>query len=364
MEQNMTNLPKKKQNAQLTTTEPTMSERFMVKVVNEFGSGVGDIALTQYQRRLAQNYFIALDGVLKTAEEKRLKKLEKYRDPLSLTWQHVNMPLLARNVVAAARIGWDPLEKNHVHLIPYKNNTTNLYDIGFIPGYRGLELKAMKYGLDVPSSVTVELVYKNDKFVMFKKDRENKVEGFSFDVTTPFDRGELVGGFYYHSFASNPEKNKLVVFSMKDILKRKPKYAGPEFWGGERDVWEKDEKTGKNKKAGTETVEGWFEEMCFKTIYRAAYGSITIDSQKIDDAYQSLQQSEASIRDAAMETAYQEKANQEIIDITPENQSIPEVVNPATGEITGPPSEDPDPGMSSMEVDLQLMEQEGAEAPY
>ena len=119
----------------------SMSERFMLKVVSEFGSGVGELALTEHQKRLAQNYFMALDAALKLAEEKRLKKSEQYRDLVPITWQNVNMSLLARNVVSAARIGWDALEKNHVHLVPYKNNTTGQYDIGFLPGYRGLELK-------------------------------------------------------------------------------------------------------------------------------------------------------------------------------------------------------------------------------
>jgi recombination protein RecT len=295
---------------------------------------------------------MALDGVLKIAEEKRLKKSEKFRAAVPLTWQYVNMPALARAVVSAARIGWDPLEKNHVHLIPYLNGASSLYDIGFIPGYRGLELKSMKYGLDVPSSVTVELVFKNDTFVMFKKDLSNKVEGFTFQITNPFDRGEMVGGFYYHAFESAPEKNKLVVMSMKDILKRKPKYASPEFWGGEKDKWEG------GKKNGTEKVDGWFEEMCLKTVKRAAYGNITIDSQKIDDEYQSLQQNEAAMIRGVVEADYQENANQTLIEMVVEP---PQNVNTDTGEITQP---EVPPGPSSEEMDSMLAAQEQTEAPY
>jgi recombination protein RecT len=319
-------------------TEPSMSERFMVKVVSEFGSGVGEIALTQSQRRLAQNYFIALDGVLQLAEAKRLKKSEKYREAVPVTWQHVNMPLLARAVVAAARVGWDPLEKNHINLIPYLNGATSLYDIGFIPGYRGLELKAKKYGLDLPDSVTVELVYSLDKLTMFKKDKTNQVESYTLEVFNPFDRGEVIGGFYYHSFTGRPEKNRLVVMPLKDILKRKPKYASAEFWGGEKDVWEKDPQTGRSKKTGTEKVDGWFEEMCYKTIYRAAYGSITIDSQKIDDSYQALSQNESSAMMLAGELEYSAQANKQIIDLTPTEpeppaETRPPQIDPETGEI-------------------------------
>jgi recombination protein RecT len=95
----------------------------MEKVIAEFGSGVGTVALTDHQKRLAQNYFIALDAVLATAEEKRMKKSEQYREGLPYTWQNVNMAGLARAVVAKAQIGLDPAQKNHIHMIPYKNNT-------------------------------------------------------------------------------------------------------------------------------------------------------------------------------------------------------------------------------------------------
>jgi len=298
--------------------DATLSERFMLRVISEFGSGAGEIALSRSQKRLAQNYFHAVDAVLKMAEEKRLKKSGKYQDQTPITWQNVNIESLAVNVVSAARIGWDPLEKNHVSMIPYKNNTTQKYDIGFVPGYRGIELKAKKYGLDTPSSVTVEVVFKNDDFKVIKKDRNNQIENYEFSTPNPFDRGEIVGGFYYHEYTDTPQRNRLVVFSLKDILKRKPKYASAEFWGGEKDVWVKDEKTGKNRKEGTEKIDGWFEEMCYKTIYRAAYGSITIDSQKVDDSYQVLLQSETSVNTAAVELDYQTNANQELIEMQPE----------------------------------------------
>jgi len=335
--------------------DSTLSERFMLKVISEFGSGPGEIALSQSQKRLAQNYFHALDAVLKMAEEKRLKKTGKYQDQTPVSWQNVNIEALAVHVVSAARIGWDPLEKNHVSMIPYKNNTTGKYDIGFIPGYRGIELKAKKYGLDTPDNVTVEVVYKNDKFKMFKKDRNVGIESYEFSTPNPFDRGDIVGGFYYHEYATNPGKNKLVVLSLKDILKRKPKYAGVEFWGGEKDVWEKDDK-GRNVKTGTETVEGWYEKMVWKTIYRAAYSDITIDSEKIDDAYQAMAVNDRNMAMAVIEEDYRENANKIEIDITPVVPAI--TINTDTGEVTQTET----PGPTSAEVDAMLAEEEGA--PY
>jgi recombination protein RecT len=326
-------------NQELAKKELTASERFMNMVVKEFNSGVGEVALTNFQKRLAQNYFISLDSVLKTAEEKRLKSKTKQgnewvlKNDLPIVWQNINMNQLACDVVSAARVGLDPAQKNHVNLIPYKNNATNKYDVGFVDGYRGIELKAKKYGLDIPDSVTVELVYQNDKFKEIKKDRNNLVESYEFEIVNSFDRGEIVGGFYYHSFSGAPEKNKLVVFSLKDILKRKPKYASAEFWGGEKDKWED------GKKVGKETIEGWYDQMCYKTIYRAAFSDITIDSQKIDDDYLHLKQMERNLDEAKVDQEIAENANTETIDIdgkAHEDESVEPEVEQPTGTDDGP----------------------------
>ena len=285
----------------------TVSERFTNKVIEEFTGGVGEIQLSDFQRRLAQNYFMAVDIALKTAEVNRQRK-RKNKDPLPVTWENIDMQELARDVVTYARIGLDPSQKNHINP-PYKNNAKNKYDIGFIEGYRGIELKAVKYGLDVPDAVIVELVHKNDTFKVIKKDMNNKYESYEFEVVNPFDRGEIIGGFYYHAYKDNPEKNKIVTFTLADIEKRKPQYASVEFWGGEKTVWED------GKPAGKEKVEGWYEKMCWKTIYRAAYSDITIDSQKIDDDYLRAKQMDMKMAEARVEAEIDENANQEIIDI-------------------------------------------------
>lgn len=290
---------------ELAKKEESLSTRFMTAITKEFTSAVDAPALTSHQRRLAQNYFIALDQALEKAEQRRNSK----KNDLPVTWANVNMQQLALDVVAAARVGLDPAQPNHVNMVPYKNNKTGKYDIGFIDGYRGIELKAVKYGLDVPDGVIVELVYANDRFQPIKKDIRNKVESYEFEVTNPFDRGDVVGGFYYHSYSENPSKNKLAVISLKDILKRKPQYAAAEFWGGEKTIW-KD-----GKPAGKEKVEGWYEHMCWKTIYRAAYRDITIDSQKIDDDYLRLKKQEELFGDRELEAEIEAEANGPVIDI-------------------------------------------------
>ena len=278
-------MPRTKQIAKKQTT----SEIFMEKVISEFTTGDSPIALTQFQKRLAKNYFIVLDTVLRKAEMARLRKSKKYQDPVPVTWENINnMEELARNVVAVARVGLDPVQKNHISMIPYKNNSTKLYDIAFIEGYRGLELKAMKYGLDVPDAVIVHLVYSNDIFNPIFIDKDHTFDSYEFKVTNPFDRGDIIGGFYYHFYANNFNKNKLVIMNIKEIEKRKPRYASPEFWGGEKPIWEN------QKKIGTEKIEGWYKEMCWKTVYKAAYNDLTIDSQKIDNDYLRIKEIENS----------------------------------------------------------------------
>ena len=293
-------------NSSLSTANQTPAERFTQRVLREFAGTGGAIALSDFQKRLVQNYFINLDQVLKTAEDKRLSRDSQYIKPdeLPFTWNNVNIEQLAINVVASARLGFDPALPNHINMIPFKNKKTNKFDIGFIAGYRGKELMAKKYGLDVPSDVVIELVFSKDKFKPLKKDINNKVETYSFEIAdNPFDRGDLVGGFYYLVFEDNT-RNKLVFWSRHEIEKRRPGSASVEFWGGNRDVWEKD-KDGKSfKKAGAgEYVEGWYLEMCWKTLCRAAYGSVTIDSQKIDDNYINLTSNEQEFQASKSITA-------------------------------------------------------------
>jgi len=271
--------PKEGQTTAVQKQTVTPSERFTAMVMKHFAALAGAMPeLTGYQKRLIQNYFISTDMALKAAEEKRLKKNKNYQDPVPVTWDNVNLEDLAMDVVAYSKVGLDPALSNHLSLIPYKNNKTGKYDIGFIEGYRGKELKARKYGFDVPDNVIVEVVYSKDMFKPLKKDARREVESFEFSISdNPFDRGEIVGGFYYHEYYDEPRKNKLMFYNLAEIEKRKPEYASAEFWGGEKDKWED------GKKVGKEKVEGWFHEMVWKTLFRMAYNIIPIDGEKIDD---------------------------------------------------------------------------------
>ncbi len=323
--------------AEKTAAAPSPSERFTQLVLREYAANAGGLELSTFQRRLIQNYFIKMDQSLKEQEVKRLSVPENKRDLLAFTWNNVNMDRLATDVVAYACVGLDPLQKNHVNLIAFKNSKTSKFDVGFVIGYQGCELKAKKYGLDVPDDFVIELVYTTDKFKSIKKSVQNRVESYEFEITDEFNRGEVIGGFYYHIYFDKPEKNKLEIFSLKDILKRKPDHASPEFWGGEKDVW-KD-----GQKVGTKPVEGWFDEMAWKTIARACYNEITIDSEKIDKHYLKMIEVDNERRSAQVDTRVAEEinsnANKKTMDFDEEAKIVDE--NPVASIATPEPSADP-----------------------
>lgn len=329
----------------------TYSERFLEKVITEFGkSSSGELQISDYQKRLAQWYFIGIDRALKTAEEYRIAKNKrnkdtKYNNNLPITWNNVNLNDLAIDVVKYARMGLDMMQKNHINAVPYKNATTNRYDIGFLPGYSGIEYIAMKYALDAPLKVITELVYTTDTFQPIKQDFNNPIESYVFKINNPFERGNIIGGFGYIIF-SDPTKNKLIQMSIKDIMKRKPDYAAAEFWGGKKTVYEDGKKEEKE-------VEGWFAEMCLKTLKREVYSSkhITLDPKKIDDNYIAYKEQERITAERLAEAEIAENANAIDIDLDDTLQisepfSEAEVVeakevDAETGEITKAQKEKP-----------------------
>ena len=145
----------KKEETGIATRDLTHSERFTNMVIKEFSGSVGELALTSFQKKLIQNYFIKIDSTLKDNEQKRLAKKPEYQEAIPFTWEYVNMQKLTQDVVSYSSIGLDPCQKNHINLIPYGNTKIKKYDIGFIIGYVGLEIKAKKYGYLPPNDVII-----------------------------------------------------------------------------------------------------------------------------------------------------------------------------------------------------------------
>lgn len=289
--------------------ELTPSERFSNHVLRDFGSQVaGEIGATDYQRQLIQGYFIGIDRALKVADENRIKKNESntnksYNNDHPINWNTINLPDLALDVVHYAKMGLDMIQPNHLTVIPYRNKKTNQYDVTFIKGYNGIQYIAEKYALNKPKNVVTELVYSSDNFKPIKKNVGNDVESYEFEITNPFDRGNIVGGFGYIEYP-DPKDNKLIIMTMRDIEKRKPKYASAEFWGGKKKEWVN------GKQVEVET-DGWFEEMCMKTLKRYVYGQIEIDPKKVDDSYQYMKMAEMKYVEMETHAMIEENANTE-----------------------------------------------------
>lgn len=320
----------------------TMSERFTNTVLKEFGGSVaGALKVTDYQRTLIQGYFIVTDRALKAAEEERIRKNaanknHDYDNNTPINWNTVNLNDLALDLVHYARMGLDMTQDNMLFPIPYKNNKRNNYDITLMEGYNGIRYIAEKYAVEVPTAVTIEVVYSTDNFKPIKKGGNNRVENYEFEITNPFSRGEIVGGFAYIEF-TDPTKNELIIMPMKDILKRKPKYASANFWGGKQKVWE-------NGNQVEVEAEGWIDEMVRKTIIREAYSAkhLPRDPKKVDDSYQYMKMREARYAEIEAQAEIAANANVTLIDTTGP-AALPGAVDTNTGEVIDARSAAPAP---------------------
>ena len=305
----MNNELTKREENQLQERKPTASERFTNMVVNEFQGNIGQLNLNEYQKQLIRNYFIGIDNALKNAEVSRGYSKKKANDP-TITWDNVNMNKLAVDVVQNAKLGLDMSVTNHLHVVPFKNAKTNKYDLTLMPGYEGLKYIAANFALYKVTDIKVELVHEND---IFQPTYKNNIEGYEFKITNPFSRGNVIGGFGYIRY-ENEVHNKLVVMSVDELLKRKPSTASVEFWGGQKDKWED------GKVVGSEKVEGWTNEMLYKTMVRATCKKVTVDPKKINDSYIYVMEASEDCyvenQEEKIQQEIEENANKEVIDIT------------------------------------------------
>lgn len=334
----MADTEKKNTGAQIAQNEPSMAERFTGMVMKQYAT-TGKYQPTEREKQLIRNYFICIDQTLQKAEAERLRKNAnnrdtKYNNELAYTWNNVDLPALALDLAHYARVGLDMMEDNALFPIPYKNSKGNKYAITLMEGYNGIRFQAEKYALDPFKTVTVEVIYANDKFRPIKKDSRNPVEGYEFDIPQPFDRGEPVGVFGYIEF-EDPTKNKLVVFSKADVMKRKPKYASPEFWGGKKKIWE-------NGKQVEVEMEGWVAEMYEKTMKREIYGSKRIprDPDKIDESYQYIRRREQQFEDLVIESEIVEHGNGAPVELPEAPQAQPSTLPTEPLPVDDEPDED------------------------
>ena len=118
-------------------------------------------------------------------------------------------------------------------------------------------------------------------------------------------------------------------------MKRKPKYASPEFWGGKKKIWE-------NGKQVEVEMEGWVAEMYEKTMKREIYGSKRIprDPDKIDESYQYIRRREQQFEDLVIESEIVEHGNGAPVELPEAPQAQPSTLPTEPLPVDDEPDED------------------------
>jgi len=275
--------------------ERTSSEKFTGMILREFAATVGQgFEMTQYQRQLAQHLFIKIDSSLKDLEVKRQGDPKKVNNS-PISWANSNLNKMAIDAIHKINIGLDALIDNHLHVIPYWSTRDKKYNIDLRVGYVGKDYYKRKYALDPPADILYELVYTTDKFTPIMRSTNTDIETYHFEVTKPFDRGEVVGGFGYLIY-DNPTKNKLIFVQMKRIKQAENK-GNKTFWTDSR------------------------EQMQWKTIVTAVTNKINPDPQKVNDSYFIV---ESQDNEDQVQADIDENANKEVIEVEKE-QGSPEI---------------------------------------
>lgn len=261
-----------------------ISERFTQRVLSEIaGNNAQNFKVTEEQRRLVQGYYMGCDNALRNAGQK---------------WENVNIDAaLAGNIVKYMRVGIDMSIENSLWVIPRQNR--GKVDLTFQLGYEGRKQVAKRYSLSPIEDIRDELIYSTDKFKIIKRDAKHPVESYEFEVTNPFNRGTLIGGFVYVEFQDS-RKNFVFTMSKAEIDKRKSKAQTTKVW------------------------DDWYDAMARKTIIHAACRRITIDPKLIDQDYKAILREETAASEANANAEIEANANNgEVIDVMPDVPYIP-----------------------------------------
>ena len=272
----------------------TVSERFTNLVVREFSGAAGAVQLSGYQKKLIQHLFIKVDAQLKDLEAKRI---QSNRQVAAYEWNNVNMEKLAIDSVHRVDLGLDALIPNHISPIPYWNKKKQKYDLDLRVGYEGKDYYRRKMTMDEPLDIIYELVYSSDEFRPIKKSLNQKYDAYEFNITKPFDRGEIIGGFGYIVYADQ-NKNELVLVSEAEFQKSKKAAKSNDFWDKHP------------------------EKMRMKTLVHRTTERLKLDPEKVNASYLMVEKGEGDgamepppSNDMVPESEIQQNANQEPIDI-------------------------------------------------
>ena len=273
------------------------ARRFTNLVINEFKNLPGNLQLTNYQRELIQHLFIKIDDSLTDAEEKRIR--DGHTKKLPYVWSNINLNKLAIKAVDRIAMGLDALVPNHIHVVFYshydKEGKVINYNAVLQIGYAGWDYIKRTIALNPPKNITYHLIHKNDAkgFKPIMKSSSNKIEGYEFEITEPFNRGPVIGGFGYIEY-EDPTMNKLVLVSEENFKLSQAKSKTPGFW-----------KDYPNQMRMSKLV-----------IRTTSDKNIPIDPKKASLSY-------TRIREEAIMEEIEENANREVIDMPPEDIEMP-----------------------------------------
>jgi recombination protein RecT len=178
------------------------------------------------------------------------------------------MPKMAIDAMHRINLGLDASIKNHLFAVPYFNDKTKKYDVDLRIGYEGKLYIRKQVAVTTPKDIILHLVFKNDRFVPLMQSADRKVESYEFDIINPFDRGELIGGFGYIVY-DDPSLNKLVILSKADFDKYAKKAMSREFW------------------------DGWYEQMCYKTLAHRVAEKVEIDPKKANNSFHVVEEQDS-----------------------------------------------------------------------
>ncbi len=278
-------MTEKKKDTAIVRREPTLSEKFTNLVIREFGTTISDtVEMTPYQRHLAQHLFIKIDATLKELDSKRSG------DRQPITWNNINMNKLAIDAVHRIDLGLDALIPNHIHPIPYWNSKGGKYDLDLQVGYVGKDFYRRNMAAEQPEDIIYELVYSTDEFEPIKRTLNTPTESYTFKITQPFDRGEIIGGFGYIVY-TDTSKNQLVIVTEKDFQKAKALAKTQDFWT-------------RNP-----------VEMRYKTLVHRVTDKLQIDPRKVNESFMAVEVADDERAEAETATQIEEKANKEILDV-------------------------------------------------
>lgn len=264
----------------------TNSERFMNNIQAQFAAEAGSpVAFSDYEKALAQHLFLKLDSVLQDFEAKRINSGKTNQTPY--TWHNINMRKLSLDAVHTVQLGLDALIANHIHPVPYYNGKEKKYDLDLRVGYVGKAYYRMEAAVEKPKDVVIELVYSTDHFKPKKKSFSNNIESYEFEITNPFDRGNIIGGFGYLVY-EDPAKNKLILVSEADFEKSRKAAKGDTFWSKHP------------------------VEMRYKTLVHRVTEKLQIDPKKVNASYLYVENKDS---EEEVKREINENANKEIIDV-------------------------------------------------